>query len=157
MKVLRLFVVALVALIAVPVFAQDKPASNMEILRQKIKADKKLLVAANMDLTEAEAKGFWPVYDAYQADLQGLNERIGKLIVRYADSYNAKTLTDDTAKSLLDEALAIEQAEVNLRQTYVPKLSAALPATKVARYLQIENKIRAVIKYELADGIPLVP
>ncbi len=28
---------------------------------------------------------------------------------------------------------------------------------KVARYLQIENKIRAVIKYELADGIPLVP
>jgi hypothetical protein len=157
MKCLRLVVIALVALIAVPAFAQDKPASNMEVLRQKIKADKKLLVAANMDLTEAEAKGFWPVYDAYQAELQTLNERIGKLIVRYADLYNAKTLTDDAAKSLLDEALAIDQAEVSMRQTYVPKLSAALPATKVARYLQIENKIRAVIKYELADGIPLVP
>jgi hypothetical protein len=57
----------------------------------------------------------------------------------------------------LDEALAIEQAEVTMKQGYVPKLSAVLPATKVARYLQIENKIRAVIKYELADGIPLVP
>jgi hypothetical protein len=155
MKFLRLFAIALVALIAVPAFAQDKPASNMEILRQKIKADKKLLVAANMDLTEAEAKGFWPVYDSFQADLQTLNERLGKLIVRYADLYNAKTLTDDAAKSLLDEALAIDQAEVSMKQTYVPKLAAVLPATKVARYLQIENKIRAVIKYELADGIPL--
>ena len=157
MKFLRLFVLALAASIALPALAQDKPANNMEILRQKIKADKKLLVAANMDLTESEAKGFWPVYDAYQADLQVLNERIGKLVVRYADLYNSKTLTDDTAKSLLDEALAIDQAEVSMRQGYVPKLAAVLPATKVARYLQIENKIRAVIKYELADGIPLVP
>ncbi len=157
MKLLRLFVIALVALIAVPAFAQDKPASNMEILRQKIKADKKLLVAANMELTEAEAKGFWPVYDAYQADLQTLNERLGKLIGRYADVYNNKTLTDEVAKSLLDEALAIEQAEVAMKQSYVPKLSAALPSTKVARFLQIENKIRAAVKYELADGIPLVP
>ncbi len=157
MKFLRFFVIALVTLIAVPVLAQDKPADNMEILRQKVKADKKLLVAANIDLTENEAKGFWPVYDAYQADLQGLNERIGKLIQRYADLYNTKMLTDDAAKSLLDDALAIERAEVTMRESYVPKLTAVIPATKVARYLQIENKIRAVIKFELADGIPLVP
>ena len=65
-------------------------------------------------------------------------------------------LTDATAKSLLDEALAIEQAEVSLKQAYVPKLAAALPATKVARYIQIENKIRAAIKYDLAENIPLV-
>jgi len=157
MKSIQLVVITLAGLIAIPAFAQDKPASNMEILRQKIKADKKLVVAANMDLTENEAKGFWPVYDAYQADLQTLNERLGKLIVWYADLYNSKTLTDDSAKSLLDEWLAIEQAEVSMRQGYVPKLSAVLPATKVARYLQIENKIRAAIKYELADGIPLAP
>ncbi len=143
--------------IAVLALGQDKPASNMDILRQKIRADKKLVVAANMDLREAEAKGFWPVYDAYQADLGKLNERLAKLIQRYADLYKTNTLTDKAAKSLLDEALAIEQAEVTMRKGYVPKLSAVLPATKVARYLQIENKIRAVIKYELADGIPLVP
>jgi len=154
---LRVCVLALAALIAVPVCAQEKPASNMEILRQKIQADKKLVVAANMELTEAEAKGFWPVYEAYQADLGKFNERLAKLILSYADLYKTNTLTDDAAKSLLDEALAIEQAEVTMKQGYVPKLSAVLPATKVARYLQIENKIRAVIKYGLADGIPLVP
>ncbi len=157
MKFLRLVVVALAVCIAIPVLAQDKPASNMEILRQKLQADKKLVVAANMDLTEAEAKGFWPVYEAYQADLKAINERLGRLILRYADLYKNNTLTDDAAKGLVDEALAIEQAEVTMKQGYVPKLSAVLPATKVARYLQIENKIRAAVKYELADGIPLVP
>jgi 23S rRNA A2030 N6-methylase RlmJ len=143
-------------LIAIPVGAQNKPASNMEILWQKAQVDKKLVVAKNMDLTEAEAKDFWPVYDAYQADLMTINERIARLILRYADLYKNNTLTNDTAKSLLDELLAIEQAEVTMKQGYLPKLSAVLPATKVARYFQIENKIRAVIKYELADAIPLV-
>ena len=157
MTLLRLVVVALAVCIAVPVLAQDKPASNMEILRQKLQADKKLVVAANMDLTESEAKGFWPVYDAYQADLDGLNRRLGQLIKRYAEAYRTKTLTEETAKSLIDEAIAIERAEVGMRESYVPKLSAALPGTKVARYLQIENKIRALIKYELASEIPLVP
>jgi hypothetical protein len=110
-----------------------------------------------MDLTESEAKEFWPVYDAYQTDLGTLNARIGQLIKRYAEAYRTSTLTEETAKSLIDEAIAIERAEVSMRESYVPKLSAALPGTKVARYLQIENKIRAVIKYELASEIPLVP
>jgi len=157
MKFLRLVIIGLAVCIAIPALAQDKPASNMEILRQKLQADKKLIVAANMDLTEAEAKGFWPVYEAYQADLKTINDRLVQLILRYAELYKAGTLSDDAAKSLLGELLAIEQAEVTMKQGYVPKLSAVLPATKVARYLQIENKIRAAVKYELADNIPLVP
>ena len=157
MKIQRLVIAALVVLFALPAFAQDKPASNMDILRQKIQADKKLLVAANMELTETEATRFWPVYDAYQADLGTINARIAQLIKDYAAQYNAKSLTDDVAQRLMQEALEIEQAEVTAKQAAMAKASAALPATKAARYLQIENKIRAVIKFELADGIPLVP
>ena len=157
MKTLRFLVVVLAALIALPAFAADKPASNMEIVREKVKADKKLLVASNMELTESEAKGFWPVYEAYQADLAAINARLVRLIKSYADQWNAKSLTDDGAKQLLQEGLAIEAAEVSLRQGMEAKLLAVLPARKAARYLQIENKIRAAIKYELADEIPLVP
>ncbi len=137
-------------------FAQDTPADNMQILRDKIKADKKLIVATNMELTESEAKTFWPVYDEYQKDLQSINRRIAGLLDRYAADFHSKSLTDDKAKKLIDEVLAIEQSEANLKNTYAPKLSNALPVIKVARYLQIENKIRAVIKYDLAQGVPLV-
>jgi hypothetical protein len=136
--------------------AQDKPADNMQILREKLRADKKLVVATNMELTESEAKGFWPVYDQYQKDLQKLNQRIANLLDSYADDYRKKSLTDDKAKKLIDEAVAIDQAEANLKSTYAPKLGKVLPMRKVVRYLQIENKIRAVIRYDIASGVPLV-
>jgi len=139
----------------VPGLTQGTSTDNMQILREKIRADKKLLVAANMELTESEAKGFWPVYEEYQKDLAAINQRIGKLIENYAADYRANTLTDDKAKLLIDELVAIEQAEAGLKTTYVPKLSQVLPQKKVARYLQIENKIRAVVKYELAGAVPL--
>ena len=94
---------------------------------------------------------------AYQKDLQVINDRIGKTILAYAEAYNNKTLSNAQAKQLTDELLAIDQDEVTLRKTYADRLGKAIPGTKVARYLQIENKIRAAIRYELATGIPLVP
>jgi len=147
-------IVALATLIVLPAGAQT--ASDMQILAQKIKADKKLVVAANMQLTEAEAKGFWPVYDAYQKDLQGINQRVGGAIKNYAAAYNKGPVSDETAKKLINEAIAIEDAEVKLKASYVPRLEKVIPGMKVARYIQIENKIRAIIKYELAANIPLV-
>ncbi len=158
MKLIKVMILCLVALNAVPAFAQDKPAdTNMQILLDKVKADKKLVVAANMDLNEAEGKVFWPIYDAYQKELQAINDRMGKTILAYADAYNKNALTDDLAKRLTDEALAIDQDEVTMRKTYSARLNRVLPGKKVARYLQIENKIRAAIRYEMAAGIPLVP
>jgi hypothetical protein len=147
---------AAVMVFPTPALTQDKPTDDMQILREKIKVDKKLVVAANMDLTESEAKGFWPVYEGYQKDLAAINQRIGKLIESYAADYRANTLTDEKAKKLVDELIAIEQAETGLKASYVPKLSKVLSQRKVARYLQIENKIRAVVKYELAAQVPLV-
>jgi hypothetical protein len=154
MKRLQAILFALAALLALPAAAQT--ASDMQILAQKIKADKKLVVAANMQLTEEEAKAFWPVYDAYQADLQKINGRLLGTIKRYADAYNKGPVSDEAAKKLINEAIAIEEAEVKLKRSYVPRLEKAIPGMKVARYLQIENKIRAVAKYELAAQIPLV-
>jgi hypothetical protein len=139
-----------------PALAQDKPADNMQILRDKIRADKKLVVAINMELTESEAKSFWPIYDQYQKDLQKINQRMANLLESYADDFRTKSLTDAKAKKLIDEALAIDQAEANLKSTYAPKLGKVLPVKKVVRYLQIENKIRAVVKYDIASGVPLV-
>jgi hypothetical protein len=127
----------------------------MEILRDKIYADKKLLVAENMELTEDEAKKFWPVYEAYQEDLHKINERMAKVINEYALAYNKGAILDKTAKQLIDQAIDVELDEAKLKKSYVPKLSRILPGVKVARYMQIENKIRAIVRYELASAIPL--
>ena len=147
---------AIAAGLAASAMAQTAGTTNKEILRQKIKADKKLVVAENLKLTDAEATAFWPVYDAYQKDLQAINQRLTTAILAYADAYNKGPVTNETAKKLLDESLAIDEAEAKLKSASAPKILAALPATKAARYIQIENKIRAVVRYELAAGIPLV-
>ena len=158
MKLIKVVILCVVVLAAAPAFAQDNSAgTNMQILLDKVKADKKLVVAANMDLNEAEGKAFWPLYDSYQKDLQAINDRLGKTILAYADAYNKNALTDDLARRLTNEALAIDQDELRLRTICASKLNGVLPAKKVARYLQIENKIRAAIRYDLATGIPLVP
>jgi Spy/CpxP family protein refolding chaperone len=159
-KILAILILTLAAVMTIlvvsPAVSQDKPADNMQILRDKVKADKKLLVAANMELTESEAKGFWPVYEKYQKDLSAINQRIINLIESYAEAYRAGNITDEKARNLTSELVAIEQSEGGLQASYVPKLSKVLPPKKVARYLQIENKIRAAVKYGLAAEIPLV-
>ena len=146
--------VVLCWVVAGSALAQDKPADTMQILREKIQADKKLLVAANMGLTETEAQAFWPVYESYQKDLGLLNGRLLVLLQDYAKNYEA--ITDQAAKRLVGIYLAIEEDRIKLKRSYLPKLRQALPEKKVARYLQIENKVEAVIRYELAAQIPLV-
>jgi hypothetical protein len=134
----------------------DKAASNLEIIHEKLKADKKLIVAKYMELTESEAKKFWPIYDEYQKDLQRSNERLSNLLESYAADHKNKSLTDEKAKKLLDEWIALEQDEGKRRGTFAPKVLQALPAKKAARYLQIENEFRVLLRYDLAATVPLV-
>jgi hypothetical protein len=134
--------------------AQDKPASNMQFVVEKIRADKKLFVAKNMQLSEAEAKGFWPVYEGYQEELFLLRARTIKLINDYAEAY--ENMPSETARKLLDDYMTVETLRLKLHKAYLPKFRKVLPDVKVVRYYQIENKINAALVYELAAKIPLV-
>lgn len=134
--------------------AQETPADNMQFVVEKIRADKKLFMAENMQLTEAEAKAFWPIYEQYQDELFLLRARTLKLINDYAEAY--QKMTDDRAKNLLDEVITIESLGLKLRQAYLPKFRKVLPDVKVVRYYQIENKINAALMYEFAANIPLI-
>ena len=154
LRLMTAFTIA--AALAAPLLAQNAGTTNMEILRQKIKADKKLVVAQNLNLTDAEGAAFWPVYEAYQKDLQQVNQRLAAAVEAYAAAYNAGPVTNDIAKKLLDESLAIDDAEVQMKKATAAKAMAVLPAAKAARYIQIENKIRAAVRYELAASIPFV-
>jgi hypothetical protein len=134
--------------------AQEKLADNMQIYINYVKADKKLFVAENMQLTEGEAKAFWPVYERYQAELLLLRTRLIKLINDYGAAY--EKMTDNTAKNLLEEYMTIETLRFNLNKTYLPEFRKAMTEAKVLRYYQIENKTNAALSYELAAAIPYI-
>lgn len=148
----------LAALVCFPAvgMAQDKSTNKLEITDEELKADKKLIVAKYMELTESEAKTFWPVYEEYQKDLQKLNERLRSLLQSYATEYQSNSLSDDKAKKLLDEWIALDKDEASHRKIYAEKVLKVLPAKKAARYVQIENEFRVLLKYHLAATVPLV-
>jgi hypothetical protein len=152
-------VLVLAFAIAAPAAAQTPQAgatTNMQILVEKLKADKKLLVAETVGLTDAEGKAFWPIYDACQAELGGINTRLKNLITAYAKDFNAGTMTDPKAAAMLTEMFAIDEALLASKKSCAAKLNGVIPATKIARYVQVENKIRAQINYDLAASIPFV-
>lgn len=133
-----------------------EPAGDRDAIHEKLKADKKLIVAQYMDLTESEAERFWPVYEEYQQDLQKVDRRLFDLLESYAADYRGNSLTDEKAKALLDEWIAIENDDAKRRGAFAPKVLQALPPKKAARYLQIEGEYRILMKYDLATIVPLV-
>lgn len=149
-------------LLAAPAFAADKPAkatgaaaqANLDVLRSTIRANKKALVAVSLTLTDAEAKDFWPLYDRYEAELKGVNDRLVKLIEDYTKGY--ATLTDEQAKKIAEDYLAVEEDRAKVRRTFFADFTKVLPGKKAARFYQIENKMDAVIRYDLASEIPVV-
>jgi hypothetical protein len=128
----------------------------MDVLRAQLDLDKRAVVADNLVLTETAAAAFWPIYEDYQRELRAIDEQIVRLVNEYAEAYGNDSVTDAMAKRLLDESLALDEAEIALRKRYAMRLAGVVPAIEAARYLQIERKIRAVVEFDLSERIPLV-
>jgi Spy/CpxP family protein refolding chaperone len=145
------------ALIAVPcAAADDKPvgAAEMQALRDGVKADKRALVASTLQLTDAEAKKFWPLYDAYQRALEAASRQRAVVLEELLGL--GKPLTDLYAKQLANELIAADEAEIKARRKLQNAVMKALPAKKAARYMQLEAKIRAYQAYDIAAAFPLL-
>jgi len=142
-------------------WAEDKIAdvTDMQALRAAVRADKKAFVASTLKLTNAEAKRFWPIYDNYQRVVDSANQR--RVVVVEALIALDKPISDLYARTLANELIATDEAEIKARRTLHNRLmrgvpTRVLPPKKAARYLQLESKIRAVLAYDIAATIPLV-
>ena len=112
------------------------------------------LVTAAMDLEPREAEAFWPLYREYRLEMAKVGDRLVKVIATYLENY--ENLSDQTAAKLLDDYLAAEKARTGVKTKFVPRFRKVLPARKVARFFQVDNKLDAAINAELANEIPLV-
>ncbi len=141
---------------AAPAMAEDAVAvgDSIEVSRGVVAAERKLVVAQNMGLTQEESETFWPIYGDYQNELRKINDREIKLIQDYAAEY--ETLTDERAIELLKIAQTIDDDQLKLRRKYVKRFQKVIPAKKVVRYYQIENKLDAIVSFDLARKLPLV-
>jgi len=147
---IKTILLALMLLVA-PVLALADEALD---LKKKILFDqKRLVVMENMEFTEEEAAAFWPVYEKHQEELFQVNQRGAKLILAYASVY--QTLTDEQAVKLVDEYYDIQDDRLTVMKKMAVDVGKVLPGKKAFRYLQVESKLSAIGRFELAKGIPL--
>jgi len=116
--------------------------------------DRKAMVAVNLQLGEEAAARFWPLYERYQQELAPLGDRLETLVREYVASVD--DMADEKALSAMEEYLAIEARRLEVRRAYFGEFAKILPGRKVARFYQLENKMDAVVRYELAETIPVV-
>ena len=156
MHLLAIPVIAAIALAAPPAFSQEKAAdvTDMQALRDAVKSDRKAFVASTLKLTPAEEKRFWPIYDAYQRVVDQTSRRT--VLAVEAELFRDKPMSSLAAKSLATELLKADEAEIKARHTMQTRVMRALPPMKAARYLQLEDKIRAMRDYDIAATVPLI-
>ena len=145
---------SLLALPAQPATAQTA-TDEIEALRGLLKADRKVVIAEAMQFTEAESAAFWPLYRDYRAEMDKLGDGIVKLVLEYADAY--PNVPEDRAAKLLKNYLALEKDLVSVRAKHLKKIAKVLPASKVLRFAQLENRLDLVLRLQMASAVPLVP
>ena len=126
----------------------------IEQLRKDARADKADIIASAMGFTATEAAGLWPLYKSYETAQKGVGDEKVALIKDYAANYYS--MTDVKAGDLVGRLQALENETVATKQQFVKSLQGVLPATKLARYYQLEDRIQMLVDLNLASEIPLV-
>lgn len=134
--------------------AQNTVDQDVDLLRKDIRSQKKQIIAANLQLTDAQATQFWPLYDQYTAELVKINDAKYGVIKEYATNYD--TLTDDHALALTKNLLSVDQQVAQLRLKYVSIFSKVLPGKKTALFYQLDRRLVMLIDLQLAAQIPMV-
>lgn len=134
--------------------AEHFETDYIDLLKKDIQAEAKKLVDDNMELTEEQAKVFWPIYDSYDAALLELsNDRLNVIADYMLDFYD---LSDEKAESLLKRVFEIDQKKLDIQKEYFDKFNAVLPATLVGKFYQIDNYIDLLISIQRSETIPLI-
>jgi len=138
----------------VPMLAQSAPEKYLELLRSDVRAEKVAILTEALDLPQAQADAFWPLYREYDAELSALGDRRVVMVKSFAEKYG--TLTDADADTFAKEWFSLQSDRQKLRQKYYGKIAKATSSLVAARFLQVENTLGMLIDLNIAAELPLL-
>ena len=137
-----------------PLLAQSDD-EVIKMIRSDIAADRQAVVAQGLQLTDQEARGFWPLYHQYRVASDQVADGLVKLIKEYAGCY--PNVPQDRATKMLKRLTTLEKQHLATRTSYLKKFGKVLPADKNLRFAQIENRLDLAVRLQLAASVPIVP
>ena len=126
---------------------------DTELLISQIQTDKRAIVLSTLQLTDPQVQAFTPIYDEYQREMKELMTRGSEIINKFAANYGA--MTDDAAKDIMKDFFKLRDDRNAVLEKYSKRMQKALPPTKVLQWLQVENKLNALLDVEAAASIPI--
>jgi hypothetical protein len=141
--------------LAMPVASAQTVKEALEVNREAVESQRRVLVAGALPLTDAESAAFWPLFDGYEKGRRTLDERANRLVADFVAE--SAIMADGRAREMLDEALKIDDERLRLRRSWLSRMSKAIPPRKLVRFFQIENKLDSLVRADVARQIPLFP
>ncbi len=125
----------------------------IELLRKDVRSQKKQIIAENMDLSDAEAEKFWPVYDQYAAELSRIYDTKIALLNDYVENYSS--MRGEQAENYIRKRAEVEQSIMQLRLKYMPAFRKVLSGRETALFYQLDWRLGLAIDVELVQ-VPLI-
>ena len=136
----------------------DSPELNKQayadLLKLDIEANELNVVSEVLQLDDAEAQKFWPVFKEYDAELDSLDSTRYQLINDYVKNYTQ--MTDEKANELVTKSFELEGKRNDLNRKYYEKMKAATSAITAARFFQVENQIETLEKLQVQSMLPVM-
>lgn len=129
----------------------DDVIQSMRLDLQSSRAD---IMAKNMQLTADQAAKFWPVFNAYQKEQNGIIEAQLRDIKTYVESYDS--MTDAAALALMQAHFTRDSRMNALRQKWLGEFQKVLPTKLAVRAMQIDRRLSLAAQTEVTSRIPLV-
>jgi hypothetical protein len=134
--------------------ASGQGDDDIKLFRKDIRSLKKQIISANIELTDAQAEQFWPIYDRYTAEMTKIMDRKFEILKEYARNYD--TITDEQADSYIQGRAAVEDSILQLRLKYIPIFRKVLPGRTAALFTQIDWRLGLVVDLQLASQVPMI-
>jgi len=126
--------------------------TELELIRSAFNLEKKAAVAKFMNLPDADAGKFWPIYNKYEAERVTIGDRRVKLLENYANAY--QKLDAVTAEKLWKESANIQKSEIGVREKYAAMIKKDVSGVVALKFYMAEDYISTAIKYKLYGEIP---
>jgi len=139
-------VIILFFLSASMMFAQsvDTDMSERQGMK-KIKAQRVAFITERIDLTPEEAEEFWPMYNQFENDKKGIQEK-------YKRKKRVVNMTDQELEKHMLDSFARDQEVLDLKKSYFQKFKKILPVRKLAMFQIAEKEFRKNIVGKLKEN-----
>lgn len=139
-----------IVLFVLPVmFALNAVGQNTK--KEEIRAQKAAYLTANMNISENQAKAFWPIYNAFEEEMTLLRKEKRSMYKGDKKATDLSELSDKELNDLVNQRFDFDERELKIKRDYHEKFLKVLSIQQVAALYQAEIDFRRKVIQKVHD------